>query len=80
MKPIGDKILVKPIKADNVSKGGIILTKEEPVNKAEVVDPGEYPEFKAGDVILIAPNSGHTVFLDETEHKILKYSDVWAIL
>ncbi len=91
IRPLGDRILVKRIKEEEKTKGGIIIpdtAKEKPqegkvvaVGKGKVED-GKLiaPEVKAGDKILFGKYSGSEIKLDGEEHLILREDDILGIL
>jgi chaperonin GroES len=92
IKPLGDRILVKPLEQKEVKKGGIIIpdtAKEKPqegeviaVGKGKVADDGKLipMEVKAGDKILYGKYSGNEVKLDGIEYLIMGQDDVLGIL
>jgi chaperonin GroES len=92
IKPLGDRVLVQPLDAEEKSKGGIIIpdtAKEKPqqgkivaVGPGRISDAGELikPEVKAGDKVLYSKYSGAEVMVDGTEHLMMKESDILAIL
>jgi len=92
IRPLGDRILVKRIKEEEKSKGGIIIpdtAKEKPQEgKVVAVGKGKYNddgklipiEVKAGDKILFGKYSGSEVKLDGEEHLILREDDILGIL
>jgi chaperonin GroES len=92
VKPLADRILVKPLEAEEKTKGGIIIpdnAKEKP-QKGEVVaaGPGKISdngqkiamELKKGDKVLYGKYSGTEVTIDGQEYLIVKESDVLAII
>lgn len=92
IKPLGDKIVIKMIEVETVSKGGILLTgsaKEKP-EYAEViaVGPGAYNsdgklipmEVKVGDKVMMSKYAGTEVKLNGEEYTIIKQSDVLAVV
>jgi chaperonin GroES len=91
-RPLGDRILIKRIKEEERTKGGIIIpdtAKEKPQEgKVVAVGKGKYSEegklipieVKAGDKILFGKYSGSEVKLDDKEYLILREDDVLAIL
>jgi chaperonin GroES len=92
VKPLADRILVKPLEAEEKTKGGIIIpdnAKEKP-QKGEVmaVGPGKISdngekiamELKKGDKVLYGKYSGTEVTVDGKEYLIIKESDVLAII
>ncbi len=90
--PLGDRILVRPLEAEEKTKGGIILpdtAKEKPqegrvvaVGKGKVLDDGKVQtlEVKPGDKILYGKYSGTEIKLEDEEHLIIREEDVLAII
>jgi chaperonin GroES len=91
-RPLGDRILVKRIKEEERTKGGIIIpdtAKEKPQEgKVIAVGKGKYGEdgklipieVKAGDKILFGKYSGSEIKLEGDEHIILREDDILGIL
>ena len=92
IKPLGDRVIVKPKEADEVTKGGIILpdtAKEKPV-EGEIVAVGTgkvdedgkkiVMELKVGDKVLYGKYSGTEIKVDDNEYLIMRESDVYAII
>ena len=93
IKPVGDRILVKPLEALEKTKGGILLpetAKEKPhegkvvaVGKGKVLESGKVQEMevKAGDRILYGKYSGTEVTTSEGEELlIMREDDIFAII
>jgi chaperonin GroES len=92
IRPLGDRILVKRIKEEDKTKGGIIIpdtAKEKPqegkvvaVGKGKATEAGKLtaPDVKAGDRILFGKYSGSEVKLDDEEHLILREDDILGVL
>ncbi len=92
IRPLRDRVLVKRVKEDEKTKGGIIIpdtAKEKPiegqvvaVGNGRVLDNGETRslEVKKGDRILFGKYSGTDVKFDGEEHLILKEDDILAIV
>ena len=92
IKPIGDRVLVQALEAEDKSKGGIIIpdtAKEKPqqgkvvaVGPGRVSDSGELVkmEVKVGDKILFGKYSGTEIMVDGNEYLILKEEDILAII
>jgi len=90
LEPLGDRIVVKPIKREETTKGGIILpdTAKEKPQEGEViaVGPGRLTddgtriemEVKKGDRVMYAKYAGTEIKLDDEELLILRESDVLA--
>ncbi len=87
IRPLGDRVVIKKLEAEEMTKGGIILTgnaKERP-QEAEVVavGPGTSEvkmEVKIGDKVLFSKYAGTEVKLDGEEYTILKQEDILAIV
>lgn len=91
IKPLGDRVVIKMVEAEETTKSGIILTgaaKEKPsmaeivaVGPGAVVDGKTVPmEVKVGDKVLMSKYAGTEVKFDGVEYTILKQSDILAIV
>lgn len=88
IKPLGDRVLVKPLKAEEVTKSGIVLpdtAEKERKEQGEVVAIGEGEKIKKlglaiGDKVLFGKYSGDEVEIDKVEYKFLKEEDVLGIV
>jgi len=93
IKPLADRIVVKPLEAQEKTKGGIVLpdtAKEKPqegkvvaVGKGKATEDGKVIplELKAGDRILYGKYSGTEITTKEgEEYLIMKEEDVFAIV
>lgn len=91
IQPLGQRVLVKRVEAEEVASGGIIIpdTAKEKPQEAEVValgtgknDEGKVIDFsvKAGDVVLISKYGGTDVKIDGEEHLIVNESDILGIV
>jgi chaperonin GroES len=92
IRPLGDRILVKRIKEEDKTKGGIIIpdtAKEKPqegkvvaVGKGKMTEAGQLvvPDVKAGDHILFGKYSGSEVKLEGEDHLILREDDILGVL
>lgn len=92
IKPLGDRILVKPAEAKEQKKGGIIIpdtAKEKPMEGEVVaVGPGKISDsgtrmemdIKKGDKVLYGKYSGTEVKIDDVEYLIMSSDDVMAII
>jgi chaperonin GroES len=91
-RPLGDRVLVKRIKEEERTKGGIVIpdtAKEKPqegkviaVGKGKYTDEGKLTpiEVRSGDKILFGKYSGSEVQLDGEEHIIMREDDILGIL
>ena len=91
IKPLFDKVVVEAVKAEEKSKGGIILTaaaQEKPatclvvaVGPGGIIDGKEVTmQVKVGDKVLLAKYSGTEVKLDGKEYTIIRQSDILAVV
>ena len=91
IKPLGDRVVIKRLEAEETTKSGIIVTgtaKERP-QEAEVVavgpgaiDDGKRTEMevKIGDKVLYSKYAGTDVELDGEEYIIVKQNDILAVV
>ena len=91
IKPLGDRVVIKNLEAEETTKGGIILTnaaKEKPV-MAEVlaVGPGGNVDgkeikmnVKVGEKVIYSKYAGTEVKLDGEEYIIVRQSDILAVV
>ena len=92
IKPLYDRIVVKPIEAEELSAGGILIpdnAKEKPT-KGEVVAVGEGKaldngqtrpmQVKVGDKVIYGQYSGSAYKADGIEYKIVREDDILAVL
>ena len=89
--PLGDRVVLKQLEAEETTKSGIVLpgqSKEKP-QQAEVVAVGPggtvdgkeiKMEVKAGDQVIYSKYAGTDVKVDEEEFIIVKQSDILAVL
>ncbi|MBQ6019224.1 MAG: co-chaperone GroES [Clostridia bacterium] len=91
LKPLGDRVVVKFIEAEEKTKSGIILTsaaQEKPqvaeiiaVGPGEIVDGKRVPmEVKIGDKVILGKYAGTEVKLESEEYTVAKQSDILAIV
>ena len=92
IKPLGDRVVIKPAPAEERTKGGIILpdtAKEKPViGEVVAVGPGKISdegkkialEVKVGDKVLYGKYSGTEVTVDGDEVLIMREADIFAIV
>src|SRR6516165_5457147 len=92
LKPLGDRVVVRKLDAEEKTAGGIVLpdTAKEKPQQGEVlaVGPGKFDdkgvrqpmEVKVGDKVLFAKYSGTEVKIDGVEYLILSERDILAIV
>ncbi|MFW6019238.1 MAG: co-chaperone GroES [Bacteroidales bacterium] len=86
-KPLGNRVLAKPVSAEDKTTGGIIIpdTAKEKPQKAEVVAVGKGTEghemtVKPGDVIVYGKFAGTEIELDKEQYLILNEDDIYGIV
>jgi chaperonin GroES len=92
IKPLGDRVLVEPLKEAEVKKGGIIIpdtAKEKPqegvviaLGTGKLDDDGKKVPFnvKKGDVVLMPKYGGTEVKVDGKEYQIMREEDILAVI
>ncbi|MDH3624195.1 MAG: co-chaperone GroES [Myxococcales bacterium] len=92
IRPLHDRILVKRLKEEEVTKGGIIIpdtAKEKPieakvvaVGTGRILDSGEVRALavKKGDLVLFGKYGGTEVKIDGDDHLILREDDILGII
>ena len=90
LQPLADRLVVKPIEKEEVTKGGIVLpdtAKEKPQEgKVLAVGPGRLTDdgkrlamdVSVGDVVLYAKYGGTDIKIDDEDLVILRESDILA--
>ena len=92
IKPLGDRVVVKLVEAEEKTKTGIFLTasaQEKPqVAEVVAVGPGAHTDdgklipmdVKVGDKVITSKYSGTDVKMDGVEYTIVKQSDILAVV
>ncbi len=91
IQPLGDRVMVKVLEAEEKTKGGIVLpdtAKEKPqearvvaIGKGKVQDGKVVPlEVKVGDKILFGKYSGTELTVEGEEYLMLREEDIVAIV
>jgi chaperonin GroES len=87
IKPLADRVLIKPSPAEEKTAGGIIIpdtAKEKPQRGTVVAaGPGKKDEpmtVKPGDVVLYGKYAGTEINVDGNEYLIMRESDILAII
>ncbi|MBI4649757.1 co-chaperone GroES [Candidatus Desantisbacteria bacterium] len=92
IKPMFDKVLIKPLEAKEQIKGGIIIpdtAKEKPqegevkaIGSGKVLENGQKQAFvvKVGDKVLFGKYSGSEVKLDDVDYLIMREEDILGII
>ena len=91
VKPLGDRVVIKNVEAEETTKGGLILTsaaKEKP-QMAEVIAVGPggmvdgkevVMQVKVGQKIIYSKYAGTEVKIDGEELIIVRQSDILAVV
>jgi len=92
VKPLNDKVLVKRLEAEEVTRGGIVLpdtAKEKPregkilaIGDGKLLENGKRAPFqvKVGDRVLFSSYSGTEIKIEGEEYLILSEDDVLAVI
>ena len=92
VRPLGDRILVKRVEAEEKTKGGIVLpdaAKEKPkegiviaLGQGKLLDSGERakPQVKVDDRVIFTSYAGTEVKVDGEEYLIMGEDDVLAVV
>ena len=92
LKPLGDRVVIKPRKAEEKTKGGIFLpetaTKEKPllgtvvaVGAGKIIDDGTRAsmEVKVDDEVIFSKYAGTEIKLEGEDYLIMREDDILAI-
>src|ERR671937_2081144 len=92
LRPLGDRVVVKPVEREERTKSGIVLpdtAKEKPqegiveaVGTGRILDNGQKVpmELQVGDKVLYAKYAGNEFKLDDIEYLIISEKDVLAVV
>ncbi|MFC1548734.1 co-chaperone GroES [Candidatus Omnitrophota bacterium] len=92
VKPLGDRVLIEVLEAEETTKGGIVLpdsAKEKPqqgkivsVGKGKITDDGKVIplEVKEGDTVLYGKYSGTELKIEDKDLLMLKEEDILGIV
>jgi len=92
IRPLGEKVLIKRLEAEEKTRGGIVLpdtAKEKPqrgtvlaLGDGKLLDDGTRAAFqvKKGDKVLFASYGGTEIKIEREEYLLMDESDVLAIL
>jgi chaperonin GroES len=91
LRPLGDRVVIKKIEAEETTKSGIVLpgTAKEKPQMAEVVavGPGKVEEgkeikmeLKVGDKVIFSKYAGSEIKLDGEEYTVLRQDDILAVV
>jgi chaperonin GroES len=87
MKPIGDRVVIKPAPAEEKTKGGIIIpdTAKEKPQRGEVVavgpgKDGNLMTVQVGDIVLYGKYAGQEINFDGDDYMIMREDDILVII
>ena len=87
MKPISDRVVVKPAAAEEKTKGGIIIpdTAKEKPQRGEVIAVGPGKDgnkmtVKKGDTVLYGKYSGQELNYEGDDYLIMREDDILVVL
>ncbi|RMG09018.1 MAG: co-chaperone GroES [Planctomycetota bacterium] len=92
VRPLEDRVLIKPLEAEEKTSGGILLpdtAKEKQqrgkviaVGEGKLLDSGERApvSVKEGDVVVFGKYAGTEIKIDGEEHQIMRESEILAVL
>ncbi len=92
VKPLGEKVLIKRLEADTMTKGGIVLpdaAKEKPmqgtvlaIGDGKLIDDGTRSKLqvKVGEKVLFSSYAGTDIKIDGEELMLMDESDILAII
>lgn len=87
MKPIADRVIIKPAPADEKTKGGIIIpdTAKEKPQRGEVVavgpgKDGNLMTVQVGDIVLYGKYSGQEISYEGQDFLIMREDDILVII
>lgn len=87
MKPINDRVIVKPATAEETTKGGIIIpdTAKEKPQRGEIVavgpgKDGNLMTVQVGDIVLYGKYAGQEVNIQGADYLIMREDDILVVL
>jgi len=92
IQPLGDRVIVKPLEAKEIRKGGIIIpeTVKEKPQEGEIIAAGKGKttedgkllamELKVGDKVLYGKYSGTEIKINDEDYLIMREEDVLGII
>jgi len=92
IKPLGDRVVIKPIEKEEMTKSGIVLpdtAKEKPqegeviaIGEGRMLDSGEKVDLSVnvGDKVIYAKYAGTELKREDQEYLIISEKDILAIV
>jgi chaperonin GroES len=84
IKPLGDRVLIKPIKEEKRTEGGLVLpdTSKEKPQKAEVIARGklEDVDLNVGDRVIFSKYAGTEIKIDSDDYILIDSGDILGLI
>lgn len=92
IRPLGERVVVKALPSEEITKGGIVLpdtAKEKPqegevvaVGSGRLLDNGTRVaiDLKVGDIVLFSKYAGNEVKIDNVEYLIMREADILGVI
>ncbi|MFZ5650196.1 MAG: co-chaperone GroES [Bacillota bacterium] len=92
IRPLGERVVVKPLPSEEITKGGIVLpdtAKEKPqegeviaVGSGRLLDNGTRVaiDLKVGDKVLFSKYAGNEIKIDNVEYLIMREADILGVI
>ena len=87
MKPIADRVIIKPAPADEKTKGGLIIpdTAKEKPQRGEVIavgpgKDGNLMTVQVGDLVLYGKYSGQEISYEGIDYLIMREDDILCVI
>ncbi len=88
LKPLGDRVIVKPLPKEETTKAGIILPEsvsKESRQEGEIIAIGSGEKIvklnlAVGQKVVFSEYGGSEIKIDNVEHKILNHDDLLAVI
>ncbi|MFP4460987.1 MAG: co-chaperone GroES [Thermotogota bacterium] len=84
IKPLGDRVLIKPISEEKRTEGGLVLpdTSKEKPQKAEVIAIGklEDVDLNVGDRVIFSKYAGTEIKIDGEDYILIDSGDILGLI
>lgn len=92
IRPLGERVVVKPLPGEEITKGGIVLpdTAKEKPQEGEVVAVGSgrlldngtrvAVDLQVGDKVLFSKYAGNEVKINDVEYLIMREADILGVI
>jgi chaperonin GroES len=83
IKPLGERIVVKPVKEEEKTEGGIYLpetaSKEKPQQGKVIAVGSDFKGVKKGETVIFAKYGGTEIKIENEDYLVLGVDDVLAV-